>query len=101
MKTTPVLLMAFALFLTGCGRAGTETAAPEPKGTETPQGVSEENKKLSRLHYESGVIYWKEGKFSLARDEWTLAKFLDPANEDAVEGVKRANALFNDDSSGP
>lgn len=69
--------------------------AAEP-GAGAPTGVpTEEAKRQSEQHYLSGVIFFQKGDYDKARDEWTLAKQLDPSNSDAVTGLDRIDKLYN------
>lgn len=67
---------------------------PETKILHAGEKFKSDTRRLSVQHYLSGVIYYKKGEYSLARDEWTLANFLDPANEDAKTGLERVEALL-------
>ncbi|MDP3542534.1 MAG: hypothetical protein Q8T11_08735 [Elusimicrobiota bacterium] len=43
----------------------------------------------SQQHYLSGILFYQKGDVEGARREWLLAKKLDPANNDAQEGLDR------------
>ena len=53
------------------------------------KGPSEENKLASQQHYLEGLKYFQNSNYEKARDEWTIAKQLDPGNSDADAGMKR------------
>jgi len=53
------------------------------------KGPSEENKLASQQHYLEGLKYFQNSNYEKARDEWTIAKQLDPGNTDADAGMKR------------
>lgn len=71
---------------TGAGPVATN-AGPPP--------TSEEAKKQSQQHYLSGVIFFQKGDYDKARDEWNLAKQLDPSNSDALAGLERIDKLYS------
>ncbi|MDE2040183.1 MAG: tetratricopeptide repeat protein [Elusimicrobia bacterium] len=64
-------------------------------GAGGPPETSEEARKSSQQHYLSGVIYFQEGNYQKAKEEWTLALQLDPANPDAKAGLDRIEQLYN------
>lgn len=66
---------------------GASPAAP-------PAGVTEDSKRSSQQHYLSGVIFFQKGDYEKARDEWNLAKQLDPGNSDAQAGLERIERLY-------
>jgi tetratricopeptide (TPR) repeat protein len=80
---------------------GQQTSATAPPATSQPTAplpgavVSEENKKSSMQHYLSGVVYFQKGDYSKARDEWSLAKQLDPGNADAQAGLERIEKIYS------
>lgn len=61
----------------------------------TPGVPSEESKRQSQQHYLSGVIFFQKGDYEKARDEWNLAKQLDPTNSDAITGLERIERMYN------
>lgn len=74
--------------------AANQPAATTPGGP--PGGVtSEEAKRQSQQHYLSGVIFFQKGDYEKARDEWNLAKQLDPTNSDAITGLERIERMYN------
>ncbi|MDD5628123.1 MAG: tetratricopeptide repeat protein [Elusimicrobia bacterium] len=70
------------------------TAAATAPAAAAPVGTSEENKRQSQQYYLSGIIYYDKGDFEKARNEWTHALQLDPANPDAKAGLERINNLY-------
>jgi hypothetical protein len=40
------------------------------------------------------VVYFQKGDYNKARDEWALAKQLDPSNADAQAGLERIEKLY-------
>ncbi len=71
--------------------SGRTTGGPTSTG---PARISVDAKNSSQQHYLSGVIYFQKGDYAKARDEWTLAKQLDPSNSDAQAGLDRINKLY-------
>jgi len=61
----------------------------EDARSKPPQGVTEENRLAAQLHYVEGLKYFQNANYEKARDEWTIAKQLDPENSDAAAGLKR------------
>ncbi|MCX5795719.1 MAG: tetratricopeptide repeat protein [Elusimicrobia bacterium] len=74
--------------------ASTGTAKTDVTQTAAALGTSEENKRQSQQYYLSGIIYYDKGDFEKARNEWTHALQLDPANPDAKAGLERINNLY-------
>ncbi|MDQ7772111.1 MAG: hypothetical protein RDU13_01175 [Elusimicrobiales bacterium] len=60
-----------------------------------PQGVSEENRQAAQRHYMEGIKHFQSANYDKARDEWTIAKQLDPGNADAEAGLKRIEQLLS------
>ncbi|KAF0127281.1 MAG: Tetratricopeptide domain-containing protein [Elusimicrobia bacterium] len=60
-----------------------------------PQGVSEENRQSAQRHYMEGIKHFQSANYDKARDEWTIAKQLDPGNADADAGLKRIEQLLS------
>ncbi|MBI4051900.1 MAG: hypothetical protein HY400_05285 [Elusimicrobia bacterium] len=60
--------------------------------------VTEENRRASQQHYLNGVVHFQNGDFQKAREEWMLAKQLDPNHADADAGLKRIEQMV---SGGP
>jgi tetratricopeptide (TPR) repeat protein len=56
---------------------------------------TEDAKRQSQQHYLSGVIFFQKGDYDKARDEWNLAKQLDPGNSDAQAGLERIDKLYS------
>ncbi len=59
-----------------------------------PQGVSEENRLAGQQHYVEGLKFFQNSNYDKARDEWTIARQLDPGNSDASAGLKRIEQLI-------
>jgi tetratricopeptide (TPR) repeat protein len=66
----------------------------EAKAGPKPGGLSEEARRSSQQHYLSGVIFFQKGDYEKARDEWNLAKQLDPGNPDAQAGLERIEKIL-------
>ncbi|MBI5743119.1 MAG: hypothetical protein HY952_01075 [Elusimicrobia bacterium] len=60
-----------------------------------PAGISEENRLASQQHYLEGLKYFQNSNYEKARDEWTIAKQLDPANADTAAGLKRIEQILS------
>jgi tetratricopeptide (TPR) repeat protein len=60
-----------------------------------PQGVSEENRLSAQRHYMEGIKHFQSANYEKARDEWTIARQLDPGNADAEAGLKRIEQLLS------
>ncbi len=72
----------------------TSTAKTDAGITSANSGASEDNKRQSQQYYLSGIIYYDKGDYEKARNEWTHALQLDPANPDAKAGLERINNLY-------
>jgi tetratricopeptide (TPR) repeat protein len=94
---------AAATTATNTGQPGTTATGPTGQATGTANGptaaptgpVSDESKRQSEQHYLSGMIYYQKQDYENARNEWTLAKKLDPTNPDAAAGLDRIEKLLN------
>ncbi|MDE1975966.1 MAG: tetratricopeptide repeat protein [Elusimicrobia bacterium] len=64
-------------------------AAPQASGQ-----ISAEARHASEQHYISGMIYYNEGNYEKARQEFSVAKELDPNNSDAEVGLERVQQIF-------
>ncbi len=62
--------------------------------TKKPQGISEENRLAGQQHYLEGLKFFQNSNFEKARDEWTIAKQLDPGNADVALGLKRIEQIL-------
>lgn len=60
-----------------------------------PQGVTEENRLAAQQHYMEGIKYFQNSNYDKARDEWTIARQLDPGNADAAAGLKRIESILS------
>ncbi|MBI3551542.1 MAG: tetratricopeptide repeat protein [Elusimicrobia bacterium] len=76
---------------TAATTGGTPPAGTPPGGR---GAVSGENRQQSQQHYLSGMIYYQKQDYEKARDEWNLAKQLDPSNADADAGLQRIEKLY-------
>ncbi|MFA6004434.1 MAG: tetratricopeptide repeat protein [Elusimicrobiota bacterium] len=79
------------------GAAGTGTAPEAGAGGQAgaaPVASSDDNKRQSQQYYLSGLIYFQKNDFDKARNDWTHALQLDPANADAKAGLERINNLY-------
>lgn len=63
--------------------------------TKKPQGVTEENRLAAQQHYMEGIKYFQNSNYDKARDEWTIARQLDPGNADAAAGLKRIESILS------
>jgi tetratricopeptide (TPR) repeat protein len=59
-----------------------------------PAGVSEENRLAAQQHYLEGLKYFQNSNYEKARDEWTIARQLDPSNADTAAGLKRIEQIL-------
>lgn len=59
-----------------------------------PQGVSEENRLAAQQHYLEGLKFFQNSNYEKARDEWTIARQLDPSNADTAAGLKRIEQIL-------
>lgn len=69
------------------------TVTEGPLGGKT-QVISEENRESARQHYLEGLKYFQNSNYEKARDEWSIAKQLDPENSDAPAGLKRIEQIL-------
>jgi len=60
-----------------------------------PAGVSEENRLAGQQHYMEGLKFFQNSNYEKARDEWTIARQLDPGNADAATGLKRIEQILS------
>ncbi|MCM2267882.1 MAG: hypothetical protein NDI60_08950 [Elusimicrobiales bacterium] len=60
-----------------------------------PMGPSAENRLASQQHYLEGLKYFQNSNYEKARDEWTIARQLDPGNADAGAGLKRIEQILS------
>lgn len=65
------------------------------EGIKKPAGVSEENRLASQQHYLEGLKSFQNSNYDKARDEWTIARQLDPGNADAAAGLKRIEQILS------
>lgn len=57
--------------------------------------VSAENKKAARQHYLRGLIFFQQNDYEKAREEWTVAKQLDPSYSEPDAGLKRIEEMYS------
>ncbi len=57
--------------------------------------VSDDAKRRAQQHYLSGIIYFQKGDYEKARDEWLLARKLDPSNDDVRAALGRVDRLYS------
>ena len=55
----------------------------------SPKAAADAGVSPSQQHYLEGLKYFQNSNYEKARDEWTIAKQLDPGNTDADAGMKR------------
>ncbi|MFA5162146.1 MAG: hypothetical protein WC421_07855 [Elusimicrobiales bacterium] len=75
------------------GQLGENAAGVEKTGGPAG-GVSEENRRASSQHFQNGLKFFQDGDYEKARNEWTLAKQLDPGSSDADAGLKRVDQMY-------
>ncbi|MCK5583902.1 MAG: hypothetical protein KAI33_08930, partial [Elusimicrobiales bacterium] len=57
--------------------------------------VLQENRVASQHHYLSGLKYFQNSDYAKAKNEWTIAKQLDPENADVQAGLKRIENILS------
>lgn len=57
--------------------------------------VSAENRAQAQNHYMEGLKYFQNSNYEQARNSWTIAKQLDPENEDVKFGLKRIEQILS------
>lgn len=62
---------------------------------EQKPAVSAENKSQAQQHYIEGLKYFQNSDYEQARNSWTIAKQLDPENDDARLGLKRIDQILS------
>ncbi len=60
-----------------------------------PVGISEENRLAGQQHYMEGLKFFQNSNYEKARDEWTIARQLDPGNADSATGLKRIEQILS------
>ncbi len=80
--------------------AGTASSGAASTGGGAAAGKSggpatEDARRQSQQHYLSGMIYYQKQDYEKARDEWSLAKQLDPGNSDAAAGLERIEKIYS------
>ena len=60
-----------------------------------PQGISEEKRLSAQQHYLEGLKFFQNSNYEKARDEWTVARQLDPENSDVASGLKRIEQILS------
>ncbi|OGR42503.1 MAG: hypothetical protein A2X35_11845 [Elusimicrobia bacterium GWA2_61_42] len=60
-----------------------------------PAGVSEDNRLAAQQHYIEGLKFFQNSNYEKARDEWTIARQLDPGNADTAAGLKRIENILS------
>jgi tetratricopeptide (TPR) repeat protein len=65
------------------------------EGIKKPVGVSADNRLASQQHYLEGLKAFQNSNYDKARDEWTIARQLDPGNADAAAGLKRIEQILS------
>ncbi len=63
------------------------------EGPVLPKATSEENRRTAQQHYLEGLKFFMNSNYEKARDEWTIAKQLDPGNTEVELGLKRIDQL--------
>ncbi len=66
-----------------------------PIVTEKPKKISQANRMASQKHYLEGLKYFQSGNYEKAKNEWQIAKQLDPENADAQMGLKRIEKILS------
>ncbi|MBP5287238.1 MAG: hypothetical protein J6Z08_05005 [Elusimicrobiales bacterium] len=62
---------------------------------EQKPAVSAENKAQAQQHYIEGLKFFQNSNYEQARNSWTIARQLDPENEDAKLGLKRIEQIIS------
>jgi len=75
-------------------QAQQQGGSPAAAAPQTPGVVSAESKHAAEQHYISGMIYYNEGNYDKARQEFSIAKELDPNNSDAEVGLERIQQMY-------
>jgi len=57
--------------------------------------ISEQNKQAAEQHYLNGLREFQNSNYQKAKDEWTIAKQLDPTYPGVEEGLKRIEQLLS------
>jgi tetratricopeptide (TPR) repeat protein len=57
--------------------------------------ILQENRIAAQHHYLSGLKYFQNSDYEKAKNEWTIAKQLDPENADAQAGLKRIENILS------
>ncbi len=57
--------------------------------------ILQENRVAAQHHYLSGLKYFQNSDYEKAKNEWTIAKQLDPENADAQAGLKRIENILS------
>ncbi len=57
--------------------------------------ILQENRIASQHHYLAGLKYFQNSDYEKAKNEWTIAKQLDPENADAQAGLKRIENILS------
>ncbi len=65
------------------------------KSQGAPKTITEEHKRAAQQHYLEGLKYFQNSNLEKARDEWIIAKQLDPGHADADAGLKRIEQMFS------
>lgn len=75
--------------------AKASSTASQPGTTAaTPAVTPESAKQQSGQAYLAGMIYFQQGNYEKAREEFMRAKQLDPSNTDAIGGLERIEKLY-------
>jgi len=77
------------------------TLAAQAQDDVVRPAVPPENARASQQHYLSGVIYFQKQDYDKARDEWYLARELDPTNMDPRQGLDRIDRLYGPGPAAP
>ena len=75
-------------------KAEEDAAKNKPIQITAPQGVTEESRLSAQKHYLEGLKSFQNANYEKARDEWTIAKQLDPENSDYATGLKRIEQIM-------
>lgn len=57
--------------------------------------VSAENRAQAQQHYLEGLKFFQNSNYEQAKNSWTIARQLDPENEDAQLGLKRIEQILS------
>ena len=72
----------------------TKTKIEEEKEDKTKEIITQQNRQAAQKHYLEGIKYLQAGDYQKAKDEFTIAKKLDPENADIEAALKRIDQIL-------